>query len=258
MARFTWLAGLTVALFCAGIALRGLEAPPRVAPEQRDERPKIASPLQLLGVSGGRRAGEVAALLPEAVRESWRRSNSGLSALQGCPKTLDWLAGPRGQEFERVVAELGRGDDVQALAGAMLLVDLARRTKWQPGMFLGAEHAERIGDLLQAWLARHAAAASDDVMLHEPALAMALLYGRVMRAAYEAPTFGRNQAPYERARGFLRELTGTLAKTQTEFGRALQARHPRAFHSLLEDDFLAGADEEAELLFADIDGECGS
>ena len=39
--------------------------------------------------------------------------------------------------------------------------------------------------------------------------------------------------------------------------RALKERHPRAFLCLVEDDFLAGADEEARLAFPDVDGSCG-
>lgn len=254
---FAIVASLAAVLFLAGVLLRGLEAPVRVAPEQRDERPTIASPMQLLGASGSRRSGELASLLPESLREPWTRVQMGLVAQQGCPKTIEWLATPRGQEMERTLAELQRGDAPQGLAAAMLLVDLARRTQWEPGMFLGAEHAERVGDLLQAWLARFAEKSADDVTLHEPALAVFLLYGRVMREAYDAPTFGRSQAPFERARSFVRTLAGTVAKSQTEFGRALQARHPRAFLGLTEEDFLAGCDEEAQLLFPEIDGACG-
>lgn len=254
---FALVASLAAALFLTAILLRGLEAPVRVAPEQRDERPTIASPMQLLGVSGSRRSGELAALLPENLREPWQRVQTGLAAQQACPKTIEWLATPRGQELERTLAELERGDAAQGLAAAMLLVDLARRTQWEPGMFLGAEHSERVGDLLQAWLARFAEKSADDVTLHEPALAVFLLYGRVMREAYDAPTFGRSEAPYERARTFVRALCGTVAKSQTDFGRALQARHPRAFLGLTEDDFLAGCDEEGRLLFPEIDGACG-
>jgi len=254
---FALVASVAAALFVAAILLRGLEAPVRVAPEQREERPTIASPMQLLGVSGSRRSAELAALLPEALRGPWQRVQTGLAAQQACPKTIEWLATPRGQELERTLAELGRGDAPQGLAAAMLLVDLARRTQWEPGMFLGAEHSERIGDLMQAWLARFAEKSADDVTLHEPALAVFLLYGRVMREAYDAPTFGRSQAPFERARSFVRGLCGTVAKSQTDFGRALQTRHPRAYLGLLEDDFLAGCDEEARLLFPDIDGDCG-
>lgn len=257
-AQFALLASLCGALFVGAIFLRGIEAPPRIAPELRSERPALASPLQFLGPSGLKRVAELAALLPEGLREPWTRSTAGLHAQSECPNTLEWLATPRGQEFERVLAELERGDSVQGLAALVLLVDLARHTEWAPGVFLGAEHSERLGDLLQNWLAHFAEKSSDDVTLHEPALAATLLYARAMRAAYRSRTFSRSEAPYARARAFMREVCGLQAKTQTEFGRALQDRHPRTFMGLLEaDDFLAGADEEARLAFPDVDGACG-
>ena len=250
-------AAITAVLFCAAIFLRGIQAPARVAPERREERPALALPLQFLGPSASKRSAELQALLPEALREPWTRSAGGLDAQTECPNTLDWLATPRGQEFERTLAELERGDSTQGLAALALIVDLARHTKWAPGLFLGAEHSERVGDLLQTWLAQFAEKSSDDVMLHEPALAAALLYARVMRAAYESPKFGRSKAPFERARAFMGDLCGLQAKTQTHFGRALKERHPRAFLGLVEDDFLAGAEEEALLAFPDVDGGCG-
>ncbi len=250
-------AAITALLFCAAIFLRGIEAPAHVAPEQRTERRVLASPLQFLGRSSSKRTDELKALLPEALREAWARSTVGLNSLIECPNTLEWLATPRGQEFERTLAELERGGSTQGLAALVLLVDLARHTKWAPSMFLGAEHSERVGDLLQTWLAQFAEKTSDEVMLHEPALAGALLYARVMHAAYKSPAFGRSKAPYERAHAFMRDLCGLEAKTQTQFGRALKERHPRAFLGLIEDDFLAGADEEARLEFPEIDGACG-
>jgi hypothetical protein len=256
-APFALVAGMTAALFVSAILLRGIEAPPRIAPEQRQERPVLALPMQFLGPMGARRAGELAALLPEDLRAAWQRANTSLNAQRECPPTLEWLATPRGQEFERTLAELERGDTTQALAALVLLTDLARHTQWKTGMFRGSTHAERIGDLLQTWLARFAEKSADDVTLHEPALAAALLYGRAMRTAYNAPTIGRNAAPYERSRAFLRGLCGTQAKSQTEFGRALQARYPRAFNALTEEDFLTGAEEEARSLFPDINGACG-
>lgn len=255
--EFAVVAAVTAILFVVAIVLRGIESKPRVAPEQRTERPVLASPLQFLGPSASKRSAEIVALLPETLREPWSRCSAGLHALMGCPNALEWLKTPRGQEFERTVAELERGDSLQGLAALVLLVDLARHTKWAPGMFVGAEHSERIGDLLQTWLAHFGEPSADDVTLHEPALAAALLYGRVMRAAYESPTFGRSEAPYARARLFTRELCGTMAKDQTAFGRALKQRYPSAFMGLLEDDFLAKASDEARLAFPDVDGACG-
>jgi hypothetical protein len=247
---------ITAVLFVAAIFLRGIEAPRRVAPEQRAERAVLALPLQFLGPSGAKRSGELKALLPEALREPWTRSTTGLK-LSTCPKTLEWLATPVGQQLERTLAELQRGDSAQGLAALVVVVELARNTKWAPNMFLGPEHAERVGQLLQTWLQQFAEKSSDDPTLHEPALAAALLYARVMRAAYDAPALGRNRAPYERAKSFTRGLCGLEAKTQTQFGRALKERHPRAFKSLIEDDFLAGGDEEARLAFPDVAGDCG-
>src|SRR5687767_8881589 len=136
-ASFAVLASVTAALLCAAIFLRALEAPPRVAPEQRDERPVLASPQQFLGPSAMRRAEELAVLLPEELRGPWRRAMASLNSQLKCPRTIDWLATPRGQEFERTLAELARGDSAQGLAGLVMLVELARNTQWQPSMFRG-------------------------------------------------------------------------------------------------------------------------
>lgn len=251
------LASICGVLFLAAIFLRGVNPPPRVAPEQRAERPVISAPMQFLGPSGMKRLAELAALLPESVREPWTRCTVGLNAQTKCPSTIDWLSTPRGQEFERALAELQRGDSAQGLAALVLLVDLARKTKWAPGVFVSVENSERVGALLQSWLAVFASKSHDDATLHEPALAATLLYGRVMRAAYRSPALGRSEAPYARAFAFTHELCGLQAKAPTDFGRALKARHPQAFLGLEQEDFLAATSEESRLVFPDIDGACG-
>jgi len=144
-----------------------------------------------------------------------------------------------------------------ALGGLCLIFELARRCDWETGTFGGSTDAEQLALHLAEWLRLRGDASPEDPILHEPALAAMVLYGRSMRYAYQAPVFGQKASALERARVFLRELTGAPQDRRTEFGTALQARFPRAM-SLLnqEDDPLEGFEEEAGVLFPDLDGEC--
>lgn len=253
------LALLTVLLLAAALWTRGIEA--RLPPVPTDEAgagATIAAPMQLLSRGATRRADELEQALSPERREAWRRYAAPTLELRGCPRLRDFLDGGVGQGLERLLGDLRRGSREEALAALALVVHVARATGWSPG-FLGdrPEDAERLGGLLEEWLRVWAPRAANDALLYEPALAAAMLYGRALRTAYDAPSFGRNRASYERARVFLETLTGAGASRRTDFGDALLARHQRAYRGLTgEDDFLRGFEEEARLLFPDVTGTC--
>jgi len=247
---------LVGAVLVRGYDTRGL---PR-APEDRDpESRTIAEPLQLLSRGSALRIEELTPLIAPERRDAWDSAHLLPFRLAGCPKLLDWIDSSQGQRFERLLGELRRGSSEEALAALALIFQLARSTEWDPGLLARTQHSERLGGLLQEWLRVRAEDSAKDPLLHEPALAGALLYGRVMRTAYDAPAIGRMEAPYERAKAFLWELTRAHAAPRTQFGESLLASHPRAMANLLDlDDFLRGFDEEARLLFPELDGECGA
>jgi hypothetical protein len=240
------------------VAVRGIagELPP--APEDELAGPgRLVEPQQFLTRNGALRMRELSARIDPARAPEWNALWRRPYELEDCPKLGDWMGGPEGQRLERLLSELRRGSSDEALAALALTVQLARATEWDPGLLGRTQHAERLGGLLQDWLRGWGPRAADDGQLLEPALAALLVYGRVMRTAYEAPTLGRADAPYERARAFLDELTGARAARRTPLGERLAARHPRAWTTLVEkNDFLAGADEEARALFPELDGEC--
>jgi len=61
----------------------------------------------------------------------------------------------------------------------------------------------------------------------------------------------------ERAREFVRELTGAPNDRRTDFGVALHARFSRAMGLVSnEEDPLLGFEEDAQVLFPDLDGVC--
>jgi hypothetical protein len=254
------LMAATIALLVAAVAVRGVRATlPPLPEDESSAAARVVEPMQLLKRGGVRRLNDLGAAVDPQQRKAFARSAHAVFVLRGCPPVLEWLTGAEGQLFERTGEALRRGGAGDRLAAAAMLVQLARVTEWEPGLRLGPEHAEKLGGLLQEWLRVCAEPSVSDPTLHEPALAAMLLYGRVMRAAYDAPTFGRNQAPYERARVFVRDLLGTQAAEQTAFGKALKASFPRAFNEVLAgDDFLIGCEEEARLMFPEIDGDCGS
>jgi hypothetical protein len=154
-----------------------------------------------------------------------------------------------------MLAELRGGTREDALAALTLLYQVARVTQWDSG----SEHAEHLGGLLADWLRTWAERSAQDALLHEPALATAVFYGRVMQVAWDAPMVGHTQASYEHARAVLFELTGEREGARTAFGRELELRMPRAFGALFassEDGFFAAFRSEAELLFPGLDGSC--
>jgi hypothetical protein len=257
--RILALMALTGALLVTGVVVRGIAGKLPPAPEDLPGGPRaLSEPMQFVLRGGGLRMRELADRLDPELRKSWDACSRLPYDLTDCPALLTWIDGPAGQKIERLLADLRRGDHDAALAALALTVQVARTSRWQPGIFDGHEDAERLGSMLQDWLRAWGPRSADDPQLLEPALAGLLLYGRVMRTAYNEPAIGRADAPYQRARTFLDELTGAREAQPTPLGARLAARHPRAWSSLRgRGDFLAGADEEAQSLFPEIDGECG-
>ncbi len=258
-AQVVALMGVTCALLVAAVVVRGIPGARPAAPEDKPDGPEaLGEPMQFLSSGASRRMRELAPRIDPARSADWNATWRLPFELQGCPRLMEWLNGPDGLRMERLIGELRRGSRDESLAALALLVQLARSTDWAPGLMAHTEHAERLGGLLQDWLRVWAPKSAEDAQLLEPALAAALLYGRVMRMAYLAPTFGRADAPYDRARLFLDEISGARSGRRTAFGERLAARYPRAWTTLdQKSDFLSGSSEEARLLFPEIDGECG-
>ncbi len=213
--------------------------------------------MQLLSRGAALRIQELDAWVSPASRAEFAALRAAVFGLKGCPATLDWLDGADGQRFERALAGLRAGTREDALGALALLVQLARASEWKPGLLGKAQHAERLGGLFEDWLRAWAVRGASDATLVEPTLACALLYGRVMRSAWDAPVVGHHEAPYQRACGFLRELVGDSAQ-RSAFGQALQSRHARAVQGLAaERDQLAGFEEECAVLFPGLVGDCG-
>jgi len=252
------LMGATAALLVAAIVLRGIRAEPPPRPEDGPEAATVfAEPLQLLARGGALRVAELKVALAEPAREPFDRAARIVFAIADCPLAVEWLDGAAGQDVERVIGELRRAEAPEALASLTLIVQLVRHTHWAPGFRGRIQHAERLAGLLQEWLRVWSGRAADSALLREPSLAALLVYGRLMRVAYDEPTFGRNQAPYQRARSFVDELTGAKLSRRNPFGDALAISYPRAFDQLVSsEDFLRGAAEEARLLYPELDGEC--
>lgn len=257
-ARLKLIAAATGLLLAAGVAVRGIEGELPPAPEDEATGPSaLVEPLQFLSRSSSLRMRELGARIDPARATEWAALWRRPYELSDCPKLEDWISGPDGQRLERLLAELRRGSSDEALAALALTLQVARATEWDPGLLARTQHAERLGGLLQDWLRVWGPRAVDDGQLLEPALAALLVYGRVMRTAYQAPAIGRADAPYERARAFLDELTGARSARRTPLGERLAVRHPRAWTTLAEkNDFLEGAAEEARALFPELDGEC--
>lgn len=248
----------TCVLLLAGIAARGIRGERPPAPEDLESDPgALSEPMQFLARGAALRMRELSPRISEQHAEEWADTWRLVFGIESCPRLLAWIDGPDGQRCERLLGDLRRGSRDEALASLALLVELSRSTRWSPGLRTGSQHAERLGGLLQDWLRVWAPRSADDPQLLEPALGAVLLYGRVLRKAYDAPTFGFADAPYDRARSFLDDLTGARAPERTPFGARLAERYPRAFETLAaRKDFLLGSSEEARRLFPDIDGSC--
>jgi hypothetical protein len=214
--------------------------------------------MQLLSHGARLRAAELDRWVSEPLRPSFAASRQAVFSIQGCPPLMDWMDGAQGQPIERLLGSLRAGTREDAFAALVLVFQIGRACEWAPGMVTRrSEHAERFGGLLQDWLRVWGERAARDPLLADPALAAALVYGRVMRAAWKAPLLSNNRAPYERASAFLAELTGMSASRRTEFGEALRTRYARAAEKLLStSDVLLGLEEEAAVAFPDLSGEC--
>jgi hypothetical protein len=250
------LLAIAVVLFAASLWVRGIRAELPPAPEDRaGSETSIAEPMHFLSGGAENRFEELTRHVSEPQRASWRTQSALLFDLEGCPHLREWIETRDGQRLERMLGELRGGTREDALAALTLIFQLARVTKWNAG----AEHAEHLGGLLADWLRAWAERSADDALLHEPALAAAVFYGRVMEVAWNAPAFGHVRASYEHARTFLSELTGEREGARTAFGRELELRMPRALAALFatsEEAFFAAFHSEAEIFFPGLDGSC--
>ena len=249
---------VTALLSIGAIVVRGI-APANVASPKDvvDDKPRIAEPMQFLSRGAPLRAAELDNWIANDRRASFKAQRELIFHLEKCPPLMEWIDGVEGLRFERLLSDLRNGSREEALASLALTFELARATKWKPGLLGHSEHAERLGGLLQDWLRVWAERSAKDSLLSDPALAAALVYGKVMRSAWRAPVVGYNQAPFDRAQTFLSELLGAASGRRTAFGEALQSQHARATARLLADkDALAGLDADASILFPDLRGEC--
>ncbi len=244
--------------FAAALAVRGIEAVPPPQPEDVvPERAQIQAPMQFLAGGAAERVAELDPWVSADWRAIWQASRNVVFHIEDCPELLGWMEGSEGLRVERLLEGLRKGSREDALAALTLILQLARATDWAPGLRGRPQQAEKLAGLLAPWLRRWGDASATDPVLHEPALAAALVYGRVMRVAWKGPVVGSNQASYERATAFLTELCGLGSRERTPFGAALQARYARAF-ALLEgqEDRLRGLSEEAVVLLPDLQGGC--
>lgn len=251
---------LSVLLLLAGVWVRGIQVRLPPAPADRlQSGPRIAEPMQLLSRGAAHRYPELGDWVSEGARARWRTASAFAFELAGCPPLKTWLDGRDGQRIERLLADLRAGTREDAFAALVVIFQLARSTEWRPGVGGRAEHAEALGGLLADWLRGRAEGGADDALLHEPALAAALLYGRAMHVAWNAPLVGYNTASFERARGVLATLCGVGRRERTAFGRELAARYGRVFAALDATEparFFAPFRAECELLFPELDGAC--
>jgi hypothetical protein len=249
---------LAILILVLAVGVRGLD--PKRAPLPRDvveEGARLVEPMQFLSGGAHLRVAELDEWITSTHRASFRAARGILFRLDGCPPLMDWIERGDGQRVERLLGELRNGSREDALAALTLTFQLARAAEWTPGLRGRSQHAERLGLLLQDWLRVWGERSAADPLLSEPALASVLFYGRVMRTAWKAPVLGQNQAPYDRAKAFLSELTGIPGAKRTAFGEALEGRYARAAAGLLDEkDVLSGLDEESSVVFPALDGDC--
>ena len=243
----------------AALAVRAIPPAPATTPKDVvEDAPRLAEPMQLLGNGAYLRVPELDRWISEGRRKDFKTCLRTTFFLEGCPSLQEWMDGADGQWIERQLVVLRSGTREDALAALVLIFQLARACEWSPGILAHTQHAERLGGLLQDWLRTWGEPAARDPLLSEPALAAALLYGRVMRVAWKAPMLSKNTAPYERATAFLEGLTGiSSGGHRTRFGEALAARYARAATKLASNnDRLEGFEEEADALFPSLTGGC--
>ena len=256
---FRALVAAGIASLAAALAVRAIPPAPATTPKDVVEAaPRLAEPMQLLGNGAHLRVAELDRWISPDRRKDFKAALRVAFFLEDCPPLQDWIDGPDGQWIERQLVLLRGGTREDAFAALVLIFQLARACEWSPGILSHTQHAERLGGLLQDWLRTWGENAARDPLLSEPALAAAILYGRVMRTAWQAPLLSKNTAPYERATAFLEGLTGLSAGgRRTRFGEALAARYARAatkFES--RNDRLEGFEEEAAASFPSLVGDC--
>ncbi len=250
--------GLTVLLLGLGLWVRGITAEKPLPPAERpDVVLSINEPMQFLTAGAHLRIDEADEVIAESSLGEWRSVRDAVFGIEGCPNFSEWIATEEGQACERLLAKLRRGTPEEALAGLALVFELARRTDWETGAFAGSQNAEQLANHLAEWLRLRGNASVEDPTLHEPAMAAMVLYARAMRMAYRAPIFGVKDSALERARDFVRELTGAPDGRLTGLGVALQSRFARAMGRVSDaDDPLLGFEEDAQVLFPNLDGAC--
>ena len=258
VALVTVLQVAAVLVMVVAVGMRGVRGRARKAPNMRKEVPELVEPLQFLSEAADLRLGELAPLLDIKYRDDWIDAYRIPFLVQECPDLSEWIPTTEGQQIERLIGELRRAGPHEAFASLVLVFQMARATEWDPGLLGRTQNAERMGALVQDWLRVWAERGAEDPLLYEPAVAATLLYAIVMRTAYNAPALGYADAPYDRARQFLEELTGAREPRLTALGEALSTQMPSAFQEFLErDDFLRGLEREALVRFPRMNGECG-
>jgi hypothetical protein len=249
---------LTVVALLAAFAVRGVKGKGPLAPADRErEAAALREPMQFLGRSAAQRVAELDDRVDPTRRAEWKVVRRTVFELRDCPDTAAWIDSTDGQRFERALDDLRRGSRDEALAALALIVELARRSDWEPGLLARTADAERLATLLQEWLRTWGERAADDATLAEPGVAALMLYGRAMRRASKPLPLVTIDAAYERGRAFLASLLSDAQGQPTALSRAARARHPTAIDGLAsKGDALAGFDAAAEQLFAGLDGEC--
>src|SRR5688572_24436099 len=255
----TWTAAAVVVfvLLAAAVAVRAIRGEAPVAPQDRPREPDaIRSPMQLLGRGAFLRMSELDPRVGAAHRDEWKAARRSVFELSECPPLSEWLDGPEGQRLERTLGELRRGTRDEALGALALVIELARRTEWDPGLLGRSQNAQRLAGLLQEWLRAWGERGAEDATLSEPTLAAVLAYAHAMQVAVKAPALGDDEAAYERATSFLSLLLVDAQGQPSALSRALRARHSEAIAEFeSRSDVLAGLDAAAEQLFPELDGE---
>ncbi len=256
--RIPWTTIATALLLGLAVAVRSLEpAPPSFPEDAPGSTGRIREPMQLLGAGARIRIAELGAGVAPEHRRLWESAFPALFALEGCPRLQEWLETGEGQRVEQLIDALRRDSPQAALGGLALIFQLARVTDWDPGLRGHAQHAERLAWLLQEWLRIWAERSAASPLLHEPAVAAVLLYGRSMRASYRAPAFQRNRLAADRARAFVDELMLADGGRRSDFGEVFQARFPLAYARVFtDDDFLLAFEQEAAAWLPNVTGAC--
>ncbi|MBM3991570.1 MAG: hypothetical protein FJ298_11265 [Planctomycetes bacterium] len=252
-----WPVIAAVAVLCAALFVRSIDGGPPLDPSDRTrDRDALPEPMQLLGRGAATRVAELDERVSPTLRAEWTRLREVVFALARCPRTGDWLDTVDGLAFERLFSELRRGTRDDALAAQVLLVEIARRTKWAPGLLARTSDAERLAALQREWMRTWGSRSASDAQLSEPALSGLLLQARLERATY-VRVIGRDRERFERAIEAFRRLLEDAQGEPTALARALDARHPGLAASLAaREDGLEPFDTVAGHFFPGLNGEC--